>query len=171
MIPSIRQTNLIIFLGCLVLILIGVFYEHVMKYEPCPLCITQRAIFDLIGILALIAFLHNPKPTGLKIYAVLGIVAAIGGGYFAQHQLWLQSLPADQVPACGPGLAYMFEAFPFMEAVKLLLQGDGSCAEPHKVLGLSFAGWSLMAFVGLGLINLWQLARAFKNGTVSAQAS
>lgn len=168
MIPSIRQTNLIIFLCCLGLILVGVFYEHVMKYEPCPLCITQRAFFDLIGILALIAFLHNPKSKGLKIYAVLGILAALGGGYFAQHQLWLQSLPADQVPACGPGLAYMFEAFPFMEAVKLLLQGDGSCAEPHKILGLSFAGWSLIAFVGLGLINLWQLVRALKNGAVSA---
>lgn len=167
MIPSIRHTNLIIFLGCLGLILVGVFYEHVMKYEPCPLCITQRAFFNLIGILGLIAFLHNPKFKGLKIYAVLGILAALGGGYFAQHQLWIQSLPADQVPACGPGLAYMFEAFPFMEAVKLLLQGDGSCAEVHKILGLSFAGWSLIAFVGLGLINLWQLVRALKNGAVS----
>jgi disulfide bond formation protein DsbB len=171
MIPTIRHTNLIIFLGCLALILIGAFYEHVMKYEPCPLCITQRAIFDVIGILALIAFFHNPALKGVKIYAVLGILAAIAGGYFAQHQLWLQSLPADQVPACGPGLAYMFEAFPFMEAVKLLLQGDGSCAEPHKVMGISFAGWSLMAFVGLALINLWQLVRAFKKGAVSTQAS
>jgi len=171
MIPSIRQTNLIIFLGCLGLILVGVFYEHVMKYEPCPLCITQRAFFNVIGILALIAFLHNPKLKGIKIYALLGIIAAIGGGYFAQHQLSIQSLPADQVPACGPGLAYMFEAFPFMEAVKLLLQGDGSCAEPHKILGLSFAGWSLIAFIGLGLINLWQLVRTLKNGAASAQAS
>jgi protein dithiol:quinone oxidoreductase len=167
MIPSIRHTNLIIFLSCLGLILVGTFYEHIMKYEPCPLCITQRAFFNVIGILAAIAFWHNPRTKGLTSYALLGVLAALGGGYFAQHQLWLQSLPADQVPACGPGLAYMFEAFPFMEAVKLLLQGDGSCAEPHKVLGVSFAAWSLMAFAGLGLINLWQLVRSLKNGAVS----
>ncbi len=159
MLPTLRQTNLIIFLACVLLILVGAYLEHVLKLDPCPLCITQRAFFDITGILALIAFIHNPAAKGARIYAILGIIFAIGGAYFAKHQLWLQNLPADQVPACGPGLAYMFEVFPFMEAVKLLLQGDGSCAEPHKILGLSIAGWSLIAFIGLALCNFWQLLR------------
>lgn len=171
MIPSIRQTNLLLFIACAGLILVGVFLEHVMKLEPCPLCITQRAFFDLIGILGLIAFFHNPSSKGLRIYAALGLLAAIGGSYFAQHQLWLQSLPADKLPACGPGLAYMFEVFPLMEAFKMLLQGDGSCAEPHKILGLSIAGWSLIAFIGLGLTNLLQLMRVPKSGMNSLAAS
>ena len=164
MIPSIRQTNLIIFLGAAAMIGVGAYLEHVMKLEPCPLCITQRAFFDAIGVMALIAFFRNPKAKGQRIFAILGILFAIGGGYFAQHQLWLQSLPEDQIPACGPGLAYMFEVFPLMEAFKLLLQGDGSCAEPHKILGLSIAGWSLIAFVGFGLINAFQALRAGKSG-------
>lgn len=162
MIPSSRHTNLIIFLGCVLMILIGAFLEHVLKLEPCPLCITQRAFFDLTGALGLIAFIHNPGHKGLRNYAIAGLIAALAGAYFAKHQLWLQSLPADQVPACGPGLAYMFEVFPFMEAVKMLLQGDGSCAEPHKIMGLSIAGWSLIAFVGFALINAWQLLRSTK---------
>ena len=161
-IPSVRQTNMIIFLACASLILVGAYLEHVLKLEPCPLCITQRAFFDLTGILALIAFFHRPAVKGLRIYAILGIVSALGGSYFAQHQLWLQSLPADQVPACGPGLAYMFEVFPLLEAFKMLLQGDGTCAEPHKILGLSIAGWSLIAFAGLALINGFQLLRLSK---------
>lgn len=159
MCPSIRQTNLIIFLGCVFLILVGVYLEHVMKLNPCPLCITQRAFIDLTGILALIAFIHNPAIVGQRIYAVAGIIAALGGAYFAQHQLWLQSLPPDQVPACGPGLAYMFEVFPFMDALKMLLQGDGTCAHVDKILGLSIPGWTLIAFIGLALINIFQVFR------------
>ena len=159
MIPSIRQTNLLLFIGGVLTILAGVYMEHVMKLLPCPLCITQRAFFNLIGILGLIAFIHNPKTKGRRIYAVLGIIAALGGGYFAQHQLWLQSLPADQVPACGPGLAYMFEVFPLLEAFKLLLQGDGTCAQVDKILGLSIPMWSVIAFTGFGLINLYQALR------------
>ena len=159
MIPSIRQTNLLLFIGAVLTILAGVYMEHVMKLLPCPLCITQRAFFDLIGVLGLIAVIHNPAAKGRRIYAVLGIIAALGGGYFAQHQLWLQSLPADQVPACGPGLAYMFEVFPLLEAFKLLLQGDGTCAHVDKILGLSIPMWSVIAFAGFGLINLYQAIR------------
>lgn len=162
--PTARQTNLLLFVAGVLLILSGVYMEHVMKLEPCPLCITQRAFFDLIGLLGLVAAIQNPAARGLRIYAVLGVVAAIGGGYFAQHQIWLQSLPKDQVPACGPGLAYMFEVFPFMEALKMLLQGDGTCAEVQKIMGLSIPKWSLMAFVGLGVVNIWQLLRSVKSG-------
>jgi len=159
MCPSVRKTNLIIFLGCVFLILVGVYLEHVMKLNPCPLCITQRAFIDVVGVLALIAFIHNPAPTGQRIYAIAGIAAALGGAYFAQHQLWLQSLPADQVPACGPGLAYMFEVFPFLDALKMLLQGDGTCAHIDKILGLSIPAWTLIAFIGLALINVFQVLR------------
>jgi protein dithiol:quinone oxidoreductase len=156
---STRKTNLVIFIGCAFLILVGVYLEHVMKLLPCPLCITQRAFIDLVGLLALIAFIHNPRQKGIRIYAGLGILAAVGGAYFAKHHLWLQSLPEDQVPACGPGLAYMFEVFPIMEAFKMLLQGDGSCAKPHLIFGLSIPAWTLIAFVGLVLINVYQIVR------------
>lgn len=166
MLPSIRTTNLIIFLGCVFLILVGVYLEHVMKLAPCPLCITQRAFIDLVGLLALVAFIHNPGQMGRRAYALAGMAAALGGAYFAQHHMWLQSLPADQVPACGPPLSYMFEVFPFMDAFKMLLQGDGTCAEVHKVLGLSIPGWTLIAFIGLAIINIIQAVRR-KEGAVN----
>lgn len=156
---SIRKTNLIIFLGCVFLILVGVYLEHVMKLNPCPLCIIQRVFINAVGLLALVAFIHNPAQRAARYYAFAGIAAAIGGAYFSQHHLWLQSLPPDQVPACGPGLSYMFEVFPFMDAFKLLLQGDGTCAQIHKILGLSIPGWTLIAFIGLALINIFQVFR------------
>ena len=159
MIPGIRTTNLIIFLTCTAMMLAAAYMEHVMKMVPCSLCITQRGFVVLTGIIALIAAIHNPALTGRRVYAVLGIISPILGACFAGRQLWLQSLPPDQVPACGPGLSYMFEVFPFMEAMKLLLQGDGNCAHVDKILGVSLAAWTLIAFIGLAVVNLYQLIR------------
>ncbi len=159
MIPSVRKTNFLIFIVCTLMMLAAAYMEHVMKMIPCSLCITQRGFVVLTGLLALAAALHNPAVTGKRVYAVLGIISPILGACFAGRQLWLQSLPADQVPACGPGLAYMFEVFPFMDALKLLLQGDGNCAHVDKILGLSLALWTLIAFIGLAGVNLYQLLR------------
>jgi disulfide bond formation protein DsbB len=157
--PSLRLTNMLIFLACLFMMLAAAYMEHVLKMIPCSLCITQRAFVVLTGLLALFAFIHRPATTGIRVYAGLGIVSALLGACFAGRQLWLQSLPADQVPACGPGLAYIFEEFPFMEALQLLLQGDGNCAHVDKIFGLSLAAWTLMAFIGLALVNLYQAMR------------
>ncbi len=159
MIPSVRKTNFLIFIICTLMMLAAAYMEHVMKMIPCSLCITQRAFVILTGLLALAAALHNPALTGRRVYALLGIISPILGAGFAGRQLWLQSLPADQVPACGPGLAYMFEEFPFMEALELLLQGDGNCAHVDKILGLSLAAWTFIAFIGLAGVNLYQVIR------------
>jgi len=156
---SIRQTNLLLVLGCTGLIAAALYMEHVMKMQPCSLCITQRIFVIATGLFALAALIHHPTGSGRRVYAGLGVLAALLGAAFASRQLWLQSLPADQVPACGPGLAYIFEEFPFMEALKLLLQGDGNCAHVDKLFGLSLALWTLLAFIGLALINLYQALR------------
>lgn len=160
MLPGVRQTNFIIFIGCVGLMLIAAYMEHVMGLVPCPLCITQRIFVILVGLIALLAFLHNPGKLGRRIYAFVGILAAAVGGAFSSRQLWLQSLPEDQVPACGPSLEYMLDAYPFMQALEVLLQGDGNCAKVDwSLFGISIAGWTLVAFVGLIVINLFQIAR------------
>lgn len=159
--PSIRLTNLAIFLGCTGLILIGLYMQYVMDLKPCALCITQRVFIIATGVLALIAFVHHPRRLGLRVYASLGALTAIIGGSFSTRQVWLQSLPEDQAPACGPGIQYMLENFPFTEALELLLRGDGNCAEVvWRFLGLSIPSWTLVAFIGLLSINIWQWLRA-----------
>jgi len=69
------------------------------------------------------------------------------GAALAGRQLWLQSLPADQVPACGPGLSYMADVMPLTELLTTVLQGSGSCAEVNPVLGLPIPVWTLAAFL------------------------
>lgn len=158
--PSTRLTFLIIFLGCTGLILVGFYMQYVMDLHPCPLCITQRVFIVAVGLTGLLAFIVNPKRLGTRIFSFLGLLFAVIGGSFSARQLWLQSLPEDEVPACGPSLDYMLDNFPLTEALSLLLRGDGNCAEvTWTFLGVSIPGWTLVAFIGLALFNIWQMFR------------
>ncbi len=131
-----------------------------MELIPCPLCITQRVFIVAVGLVGLLGFIHNPSGWGRKIYGGLGALLAIIGGGFSSRQLYLQNLPADQAPACGPGVGYLLENFPLMEALSVLLRGDGNCAEvAWTFLGVSIPGWTLVAFIGLMGFNIWQIVR------------
>lgn len=155
--PTPRQTNLIVFLGCLLLILIALYMQHVMGLNPCYLCITQRVFVMLTGGIALLAFFHNRH---LRIYGALTALSALGGSFFSGKQLWLQSLPEDQVPACGPPVEYLFDVFNFNEALGMLLRGDGNCAEVQwTFLSLSIPGWTIICFFGLAALGIWQAVR------------
>src|SRR5690606_36649389 len=133
--------------------------QEIDELHPCPLCITQRIFIIAVGVLALLACVHNPGKTGVRLYAVLQGLAAVGGAVVAGRHLWIQSLPADQVPACGPGLQYIFDNFPFVEALSLLFAGDGSCAEVQLFWGLPIPAWVLLACLGLLVVNILQLWR------------
>ena len=104
--------------------------------------------------------LHGPKGFGVRIYGALTGLAAIAGGAVSVRHIWLQSLPADQVPACGPGLNYMLDVFPLQSVIQEVLAGSGECAEMDwSFLGLSLPAWSLVVFSGLLLVALVQLFR------------
>jgi len=157
--PSTRVINGLIALACLTLMLIALKLQEIDELHPCPLCITQRIFVIAVGLLALLACLHHPAKTGVRVYAALQSLAALGGAVVAARHLWIQSLPADQVPACGPGLQYIFDNFPFMEALSLLFAGDGSCAEVQLFWGLPIPAWVLLACLGLLAVNVLQLWR------------
>lgn len=160
MFPDIRPINGLIVVACALLLAIALYMEHVMGLIPCPLCMTQRVFVLLVGVFALLAVVHHPRRWGRRVYAGFGLLAALIGGGFSSRQLWLQSLPPERVPACGPDLYYMFDVFPFMETLKVMLTGDGNCAEVSwTFLGISIPGWTLVAFAGLAALNIWQLVR------------
>ena len=159
--PSNRTINCLQALISLFLIILAVFYfQDYLGLEPCYLCITQRVFVIAIGVICALAAIHNPSLCGQRIYAALSTIAAIAGGYFSSKQLWLQSLPEDQVPACGVPVDYLFDAFSLSEAVSMLLRGDGNCAEVQwQLIGLSMPAWVLIAFIGFAILGLTQLWR------------
>ncbi len=148
---SLRLANGIGFLLCVGMIAGAYYMELVMGLEPCPLCILQRLAVVAMGVVFLLATVHGPRGFGRHLYGLLLLSAAGTGAAIAGRHLWLQSLPEDQVPACGPGLDYMLEVFPLMDALRMTLQGSGECAEVEKVLGVTLPGWTLAAFIIVGL--------------------
>ncbi len=135
------------FLGCVILLGIALYMQHVMGLEPCPLCILQRVAVMGVGVVLLIAALHNPSGWGRRIYAGLTLSASLFGLVTAGRNVWLQHLPPDRVPDCGPGLDYMLEVFPLHRALEMVFKGSGECAEVKwSLLGLSIPEWMLLVF-------------------------
>lgn len=154
------NTQTCFFLGfwaCVGLLSAGYYFQFVQKLEPCPLCISQRIAIFLAGLCFLCAAIHNPGKTGTRRYAILGTIIALCGAGISTRHVWIQHLPPDQVPECGPGLSYVFENFPLSATIKLMLSGTGDCAEVNwTLLGLSMPVWTLFAFLGLATLSLLQ---------------
>lgn len=132
------------------------FAQFVQGYEPCPLCIFQRVGVILVGLFCLAAAIHGPGVVGRRTYGGLAASAAIGGAVVAGRHVWLQSLPEDARPACGPGLDYLLDVFPVWEAVRMAFAGSGECANVDWMLfGLSMPGWVLICFIGLAAFTGW----------------
>lgn len=153
------------FLACVFGLGFALYLQHFQGYEPCPMCIFQRVAMAASGVFFLIGALQGPTGGGRWAYAVLALLGAVGGAVIAGRHVWLQGLPPDQVPACGPTLDYLMDMLPVMEVVQMVLRGDGNCAKIDAAwLGISLPGWTLIAFIGLGLYALLMpvLARRFE---------
>lgn len=160
MLPSSRKLFLAIFLFSAGALLAGVFIEHQFELEPCSMCVFQRVMFIGVALTALAAAIHGVKAAGRRVYAVLVLIFADLGAALAIRQLWLQQLPPEKVPTCPPSLDYMLDVLPFTEVLKVVLSGDGNCAEVvWTMLGLSIPGWSLICFVVIVSAGMVQLVR------------
>ena len=152
-----RWWNALGFLACVACLGFAYFAQFYLGLEPCPLCIFQRLVFLVLGAVFLAGALHHPVGVaGARAYAALiGLTAVIGAG-IAGRQVWLQHLPPEQVPRCGPGLDYLLETLPLNEIVREVLTGSGECAKVDwTLLGLSMPAWCLLLFLGLGGLGAW----------------
>lgn len=160
---SYRFVSGFLFLASVIGMAFALYLEHVQGLEPCPLCVFQRIGLIGLGIVSLVAFLHNPISNAFKrIYALLGSISILWSAGVAARHVWLQNLPPDQVPSCGPGLDYWVETLPLKSVFEQVLKGSGECAKVDwTFLGQSLPVWSLAFFAVLALICLWQLLRRY----------
>jgi disulfide bond formation protein DsbB len=137
---------------CAALLGFGYYLQYVQGLEPCPLCMVQRGFFYALLAVFLIAAIHDPRRVGSAVYAALAVLFAAGGAAIASRQVWLQHLPPDKVPQCGPDLFFMLNNLPLSRTLEKLFYGSGECAAVDwKFLGLSIAGWSLAWFIALAI--------------------
>jgi len=152
-----RTYFLLGFLFCLSLLASAIYFQFVGGLEPCPLCISQRIMVLAVTLVLLAAVVHNPGRLGVRLYAIAGALAALGGASISARHVWLQHLPPEEVPACGPGLEYIFTHLPLTATLKAMVNGTGECAKVDwTLLGLSMPAWVLLCFLGLALLSLAQ---------------
>jgi len=158
--PATRQLNLAGFLACAGMMGYALYAEHVLMLMPCPLCVFQRLAVISMGVVFLLATLHNPAGWGRRIYAVCILLAAGAGVGVAGRHVWLQNLPPDEVPSCGPGFDYIIDSFPLADALKLIFSGSGECASiDWQFLGLSMPAWVVIAVLLTGVFGIWNNLR------------
>jgi disulfide bond formation protein DsbB len=140
------------------------FLQRYMGFSPCPLCIFQRIGLMVMGGFALLAALWHPKSMVIKLLLWLGSLAGIGWATaVAGRHVWLQHLPPDQVPSCGPGLDYWLDTLPMQQVLNEVLSGSGECASvAWRFLGLSIPEQSLIFFSALLIVHVlifWRILR------------
>jgi len=146
--PPRRLSFLLGALMCAGLIGYALYAQYVLGLEPCPLCVFQRIAVIGCGVVFAVAALHGPGHAGTTAYALVTLLVGGAGGLVSMRHLWIQSLPASEVPACGPGLGYMIETLPFADVLTKVFMGSGECAAVDwRFLGLSMPGWTLVFFV------------------------
>ena len=140
------------------------FLQRHLGLSPCPLCIFQRVGLMIMGGFALIAALFNPKSKAIRLVLWLGRLAGIGWAtVVAARHVWIQHLPADQVPSCGPGLDYWLDTLPILQVFKEVFTGSGECAViDWTFMGMSIPEQSLILFSILLIVHvliLWRIIR------------
>ncbi|MFL1484560.1 disulfide bond formation protein B [Marinobacter sp. LN3S78] len=163
-----RLVFLFAFLVSAGLLAVAFYMEYVMGLEPCPLCWLQRFAFMAVAAVSLVAVVHNPGDIGGRLYGFLLALSAGAGIGLASRQLWLQSLPADQVPACGGSVDFMLEMFPLMDVLAMAIKGTGDCAKvAWTFLGISIPGWTAMFFTLILVASLGILFGLIRGGSAA----
>lgn len=156
MLLTARSVALVGVAFCVLMMAVALGLQYIAGLEPCPLCVFQRVGVIATAIVLLMTAIHNPVGRmGKALYGVLSLMTVGGGIFVAGRHVWLQSLPADEVPSCGPDLSYMMEMLPLQDVINRVLSGSGECAEiSFMLLGLSLPAWTLIGFAVLALVPL-----------------
>ncbi len=153
-----RRAYGLICLACVLMLAFGLYLQHVVGLEPCPMCIVQRYALVLVALFTGLAGAFRGRALQLG-GGVLALLAAIGGAYTAASQSWLQWYPPEVV-SCGRDLYGMIETFPLKRALPMIFRGGGDCSKiDWSLFGLTLANWSFIAFTVLTLLLLVLLLR------------
>jgi protein dithiol:quinone oxidoreductase len=143
---------------CVGMLAFGLYLQHVVGLNPCPMCIVQRYALLLVAIVAgLTALTRGRIP--LMAGSFLMLLVAGFGGFVAARQSWLQWYPPE-VSSCGRDFYGMIETFPLQRAIPMIFKGSGDCSKVDwTFLGGSLANWSFVAFSFFSLVALMLILR------------
>jgi disulfide bond formation protein DsbB len=155
-----RLLNFAGFIACVALLGYAYYTQYVLGLEPCPLCVFQRIGIAALGVIFLIAGLHNARGWGGLVYTALIAVASLSTVGVAIRHIYVQSLPPGAIPACGAPLDVLLQFTPVTEVIRKVLTGSGECQQVNwKFLGLAMPAWVLICALGLGAFGVFTNTR------------
>jgi disulfide bond formation protein DsbB len=158
-----RYAQALLLLFTLFVVAASFYFQYVKGLQPCPLCIMQRASAFLIGMFCLMGMLLSTLRKG-RLVTIMQMFFSAAGLFFVCRQLWLQSLPPEQTPACMPGFDILMRYFPWQDVMHALFWGAGDCAEVNwKWLNLTMPAWAGIYFVVILMsagFMYWRLGRS-----------
>ena len=158
-----RRVLALISAVCVGMLAFGLYLQHAVGLEPCPMCIVQRYALILVAVFTGMASLGGKKGWWMSM-AALGLLASGFGAFTAARQSWLQWYPPE-VAMCGRDFYGMIENYPISRSIPMIFRGSGDCyAIDWTFLGGSIANWSFVWFVVFGFALLWLLVRGMRTG-------
>ena len=149
---------------CVAMLAYGLYLQHGVGLEPCPMCIVQRYALVLIAVVAGVAGAARGKFMHLAGAALIFLFAAFGA-FVAARQSFLQWYPPE-IASCGRDFYGMIETFPLKRAIPMIFKGSGDCTKiDWTFLGLSIANWSFLVFAGLALVAVLLAATQLRRRT------
>ena len=129
----------------------GLYLQHVVGLEPCPMCIVQRYALVFVALLAGLTAIFSGRAALVGGSGLL-LFSAGFGAFVAARQSWLQWFPPE-VASCGRDFYGMIETFPLQRVIPMIFKGSGDCSKVDwTFLSLSIANWSFLAFIGISLM-------------------
>jgi disulfide bond formation protein DsbB len=151
-----RSANVLGTGACAAALAFAFYAQYGMQLTPCHLCIFQRVEVLALGMVFLLAALHDPGQTGARIYAVAIAVVAAATAVTAGRHVWIQLQPPGSVPGCGADLDFMLEVLPLMQVIIKVFKAGGECAKvDFSFLGVSMPGWVLVFALAVGVAGVW----------------
>lgn len=156
-----RRVLALVAAACVAMLAFGLYLQHVVGLEPCPMCIVQRYALILVAVVAGITAFSRSRGA-LVAGNALGLLVAGFGAFVAARQSWLQWYPPE-VASCGRDFYGMIETFPLKRAIPMIFRGSGDCTKiDWTFLGGSIANWSFLWFAFFALVFAWLIARALR---------
>lgn len=135
-------------LGTLGLVAFGMELQQLFRLAPCPLCIFQRLLYIVIGLVAMAGVL---LPGGRRLWSAMIAALAAGGVAVAGYQTWMQAFPhlATECGYSDPNLIERLVDWLGMQWPSLFLATGFCTSREWEFLGLSMANWSFRIFGGI----------------------
>lgn len=159
---SLRTTYFISFILVMSLIGTTLYLQKYSGFVPCPLCILQRIVFAMLGVIFFFGALAAAKKVKQLFIGIAASLVSLLGIVLSGRQVWLQHLPPNENVDCGASLQYLLHVLPWDEVLKKIFQGTAECTlKGSEFFHLSLAEWSLICFILFLILSLAQTSRSW----------